>query len=746
VGTAVTLLWIVQLTVLPWIVGRRTAAALAALGFRNATFTVRNVSLQRAVVTQIAGPADEPTVNAAVVTYSPWSLLRGRLSSIQLTGVQVTVDASRGAIWLSLARQGSAGAPTTGGGLPFEQIVLRSSNLVLRAKGAEYWLSVLATLQNDAGKLKLHAEAHAADSAMAVDGTLETAPPGRVELALHVSRWSIDKPRLVLRDLRVQLALAQAGGAWQILPQSRATLGAVEFADWTLAAHDAAQPVAQIQLQPVQPGQGSAAGNTALPATLVMQDASLLRADGTVKLPHIQAKLPLRASADSSGISIAVDPASTLAVAGASVGDVAVDLPQAHVSGTLKLAAGAGPSLDGMVDFAGAAAKLGLFWVRDAGGKLPVRYNVAGAAANGRLAAAAVGVKSTPLPGLVASAALIDGRLALEADWPVLKEASVHATGAFDLASGPPRGHIGLEIPQFTLIDPDEVGSLLPMFHGLSVLGTFSGSGQVKLEVGHVQPHLDLHAHDVQVSDRQYDLEIDGLSANATIDGFSPLTTPGGQGVYVSQAHVGKLILANGNATFRVESVQSLLIERMSCQWQGGNVYTDAFRIDRTPSSLDLTLSGEDLDLKSVLATFLPEQASGDGRMYGRLPVKIRWPQIIFGNGYLYSAPGGGTFQLGAKMLSQLGDLLDKSDPRFATDDSFKQVKARALEAMSDFQYDVLKIDWKSTPTGLFGAAHVEGKGRQSEGGGHPLSLTVNFPNMDQALTRYLIMKKQAGE
>jgi len=132
--------------------------------------------------------------------------------------------------------------------------------------------------------------------------------------------------------------------------------------------------------------------------------------------------------------------------------------------------------------------------------------------------------------------------------------------------------------------------------------------------------------------------------------------------------------------------------------------------------------------------------------MYGRLPVKIRWPQIIFGNGYLYSAPGGGTFQLGAKMLSQLGDLLDKSDPRFATDDSFKQVKARALEAMSDFQYDVLKIDWKSTPTGLFGAAHVEGKGRQSEGGGHPLSLTVNFPNMDQALTRYLIMKKQAGE
>ena len=95
-------------------------------------------------------------------------------------------------------------------------------------------------------------------------------------------------------------------------------------------------------------------------------------------------------------------------------------------------------------------------------------------------------------------------------------------------------------------------------------------------------------------------------------------------------------------------------------------------------------------------------------------------------------------------MANKMGDLLDSSDPRFKTDDQFKQVKQRALQALRDFQYDVLKADWNNTPQGVVGTLHLEGKGRQGPSG-QALNLNINFQNLDRALTRYLIISKGAG-
>jgi hypothetical protein len=63
-----------------------------------------------------------------------------------------------------------------------------------------------------------------------------------------------------------------------------------------------------------------------------------------------------------------------------------------------------------------------------------------------------------------------------------------------------------------------------------------------------------------------------------------------------------------------------------------------------------------------------------------------------------------------------LGETIDKSDPRFTTDSTLKQVRQRILEALSDFSYDRLTFNFAEEPEsrGLLQVS-THGKGRVGE-------------------------------
>jgi hypothetical protein len=732
------IVWIAQLTLLPSLVGREVRRALENIGFSDASFVVSNVSFGRAVVVRIATKGStNGSIDAVVIRYSFPAILHGRLDAIELTGARLTLDAG-GAIEL-----GTAGSPDheSAAELPADKIELRSSSLVLRLGQQDYWLSTFGTLENDpkTQTIAMHLSGYAGNTVVRIDGKIDQATHA-TDLTLKCNEIRFAHSQVALKDVAGQLHLAPGGndGVLQVGNGSRLQVGSLELVDWSVNSSSAGNPGAVLDLAN---GIISRDGKLNLSAILSLPDASLTRRESTVRAQNVDANVPLTIAGDASAISLTAAPGASVTIPELQSGEAIYKIPQAGISGTFHAQAGAtigGTWLSLMFHLQHASAQLGDSWLGDVSGDVPVAWHTG--TTSGTLTAGNVGIASVALPGMKGQVAVDDGILVLDADWPLLKEAIIQAKGTVDLTTIPQRGDVSLTLPMFEIADPNEMAKLLPMIRGATVLGTFSGEGSIALSGGHLWPDLTLHAHDVQIGAKAYDLEIDGLSTVINVDGFSPLTTPGGQALYIASAHAGRLGLANGAANFRVESDHALLVERTNWDWEGGRIHTSAFRVDSTPRSLEMAIDGENLSLKSILSTFLPAEASGDGTLYGRLQIKIRWPQIGFGDGFLYSAPGGGTLALGSDLLTQLGDTLNGNDPRFANDPHYKQIKAKLLEAVADFRYDVLKLDMRVQPQGLVTQVYLNGHGRQQNG--QPLTLTVNLYNIDKALTRYLIMQR----
>jgi hypothetical protein len=201
--------------------------------------------------------------------------------------------------------------------------------------------------------------------------------------------------------------------------------------------------------------------------------------------------------------------------------------------------------------------------------------------------------------------------------------------------------------------------------------------------------------------------------------------------------------MTKGGVEFRVERPDSIHIERSRWTWAGGQVYTYDVRIDpANPQKVNAVVYADKLDLKQLLGVVAQGQASGQGQLYGRLPVKIDWPSISFGEGFLY-AIGSGGIQVGGK-ADQVSKMLDQSDPRFASDPKMREVKARILDALRNFNYDALKLDLVQKGGGLTASITVNGKGGTGPTA-QELDLTVNLNGIDQVLSQALVIRKALG-
>jgi hypothetical protein len=834
IAALIGVIWIAEATILPWIVQHEVAKILASLGFANTSFTVSDVSLTRAVVSQIAGgQQDDPSIDAVVVRYSPFAVIRGHLNDIELSGARVVVDADRREIILGRAVavqpvQSSApppSAPATSH--PFTRIGFRACNLVLRSNGRDYWIPFSGAIQNAGGaKLKFDITAYANGATVALAG--QTDSGGNADLSLSAAKLDLAAicsaaSNLIGPNIRVtgladaefgyhraagsssmhigfsprNIAVLAAGGNHhfavdhfegnlqadfndhenltkiigetsiagaafdqQTVGPTQISLFTVEDANarpvvhLTVGAQDVNVPGARLNIHEIltdlwtyipDSGKGFVPGDGAH-GTIKVGELSMagytLRGDQTSTPIAI---LSVAASRDDRGIAVALDSKTSITIPALSLGAATVHLPAVSVAGSSHFGGAAGATVQASIHLDKASAELAgnKLGIDAVSGDLPVRWNTKSTDA-GKLAIGAVHVGATTLPGLTIAAAVDQTKLQADVHWPVIKGADLSVKATMDIAQA--KGDAQLNLPEFKLTDADAIAAIVPAAAGVSITGAFSGKGDIQFESGHILPAITFAMKDVHVEDKAYAATIDGLSASITSGSFSPLTSPGDQQLAIKSAKVGKLEVANGTSSFRVESGRSILIEKSKWDWEGGTLHTDAFRIDPLSPVMNFTVTGNDLNLKSVLATFSPGQAGGEGRLYGRFPVKVDWPGISFGKGFLYSAPGPGTVQLDQPMATRMGDLLDSSDPRFKTDNQFKQIKQRALLAMRDFQYDVFKADWQSTAEGVVGTLHLEGHGRQAtpgqSGAGQGLNLNINFENLDRALTRYLIITK----
>jgi len=67
------------------------------------------------------------------------------------------------------------------------------------------------------------------------------------------------------------------------------------------------------------------------------------------------------------------------------------------------------------------------------------------------------------------------------------------------------------------------------------------------------------------------------------------------------------------------------------------------------------------------------------------------------------------------------------------------QLHGQLVQALQQFQYDLLKVDFVNKPDGMTASIHIKGKG---EAGGTPLDITFNVNGVDLVFRNVLVIKK----
>ena len=145
------------------------------------------------------------------------------------------------------------------------------------------------------------------------------------------------------------------------------------------------------------------------------------------------------------------------------------------------------------------------------------------------------------------------------------------------------------------------------------------------------------------LASKKYAISVAGLAGLVTINSFNSLATLGRQVWTADSVTFGSFTPTNLNLAFRMENPHSVLIERVATTWAGGRIHIYSLALDPAkPQNIQPVLYFDDIDLQKFFAAVTPNHISGRGLLYGRLPMRIDWPQISFGNGFLYAAPGSG--------------------------------------------------------------------------------------------------------
>ncbi len=116
-----------------------------------------------------------------------------------------------------------------------------------------------------------------------------------------------------------------------------------------------------------------------------------------------------------------------------------------------------------------------------------------------------------------------------------------------------------------------------------------------------ITPKITFTVDGANFQSKQYTANIQNISTAIEINNFRPISTPGNQRITIGHATVGKLDVSGGDFTFSVESPRSVLVEKSQWGWAGGQLYTDAFRIDPSHPAVDLVAYGDHLSIAEIL-------------------------------------------------------------------------------------------------------------------------------------------------
>jgi hypothetical protein len=284
--------------------------------------------------------------------------------------------------------------------------------------------------------------------------------------------------------------------------------------------------------------------------------------------------------------------------------------------------------------------------------------------------------------------------------------------GSHDLAHG--RGQAELKLPPLRFergkLQPRQLAPVLGE-QVRDVTGTLALDGTIGWGTG-----------DVIAADLALLLDSIGLTAGPArfdqingvlhVDRLWPLTTPAGQQLAIGLVDLG-LPLTDGLISFRVEPDRTLAVEQLRWSFAGGTVRAQPFRVGSATPDTRVTLTADGLDLGQLFGLTRLDGLSGEGKVHGSLPVRVRG--------------GVATIEGGVLETDRPGWLRYRpAEPPAALEAGGANVSL-LLQALENFHYEALRITLDGrTDAEMAIKLHVRGANPELYGG-YPVEFNLNL-------------------
>ncbi len=272
--------------------------------------------------------------------------------------------------------------------------------------------------------------------------------------------------------------------------------------------------------------------------------------------------------------------------------------------------------------------------------------------------------------------------------------------------------------------------------------GTLSAEAQFKIGNEPFFQHYVFYLKDMNYKKPQTDIGFQGIACTLSVKSFVPFLTDSNQHVTFKNAYTGTFQVENGNIAFGFPANDRVIVSSMEMNWAGGKLSGKNMQMEFSQPRLALDVNIEGLDLQSILNFIEYKDVSGDGKIFGHVPITFNWEKrmhLSFGNGFLEARPPIGGLRFSKEIAMRILGIKKEINPK--TKDAEEAVSLMMIRALQDFEYSSLRMVFQNDENHIL-KAKVETKGYGPRGAKENIipigGLNINISSLDDLLNQMI--------
>lgn len=197
-------------------------------------------------------------------------------------------------------------------------------------------------------------------------------------------------------------------------------------------------------------------------------------------------------------------------------------------------------------------------------------------------------------------------------------------------------------------------------------------------------------------------LQASGLNFKVDLPDLPLLETDPMQKLSCKELKVRGFVFNNIEAEFLLDNRRAFVLESLGLDWCGGSVFTYSLAFAPGDRNVQATLYFDGLNISQIIAQSGLTAAEGDGTIFGRMPLTVGRDGIVLRPGFFYSVPGE-TRNIRFADLKNMLAAIPPGSPQYNKLDL-------AVEALKDFNYDWIRVDFRNEGDKLVLASRFNGR------------------------------------